>query len=73
MLSLILVIACMIGLFKLTGFVLHIVGRLFGVILGVIGWIILAGLAVTLFGAAMAVVPVILVVGVIALIVAVAA
>lgn len=73
MLSLILVIACMIGLFKLTGFVLHVAGRILGIFLGVIGWLILAGLAVTLFGAAMTVLPVIVIVGVIALIVVVAA
>lgn len=73
MLSLILVIACVIGLFRLTGFLLHMAGRLLGIFLSAIGWLILAGLAVTLFGAAMAVLPVILIAGVIALIVAAAA
>lgn len=73
MLSLILVIACVIGLFRLTGFLLHMAGRLLGIFLSAIGWLILAGLAVTLFGAAMAILPVVLISGVIALIVAAAA
>ena len=66
MLSLIIVILMMVILFKLTGFAFHIAGKILGGILGIIGWLILAGLAVMFF------IPVILIGGVIALIAAAA-
>jgi hypothetical protein len=72
MLSLIIVILMMVILFKLTGFAFHIAGKILGGILGIIGWLILAGLAVTAFGLAMFFIPVILIGGVIALIAAAA-
>jgi hypothetical protein len=68
MLSLIFVILIMVGLFKLTGLMFRIAGHLIGAILGIFGWLILAGLAVTLFGLALYALPVILGIGVVSLI-----
>lgn len=72
MLSLLILILFAVGLFKLTGFIFHIVGRILGGILGIIGWLILGGIAVGLLGMAVSVLPVILLIGVVALIVAAA-
>ncbi len=44
MLSLLIVILVMVVLFKVTGFMFHIAGKLLGGILGIIGWLILGGL-----------------------------
>ena len=68
----IIVIALMVVLFKVTGFIFHIAGKLLGGILGIIGWLILGGIAVTIFGLALFVVPIILIVGIVALFVAAA-
>jgi len=70
MLSLLIVILTIVILFKLTGFAFHIAGALLGGIFSVLGWLILAVLAVSAFGLALFIVPVILIAGVIALIVA---
>ncbi|MGN0361533.1 MAG: hypothetical protein ACI4ET_01700 [Bilifractor sp.] len=72
MFSLIIVILMVVALFKLTGFIFHIIGKLLGGIFGIIGWLILGGLAVSVFGLALFVLPIILIVGCIAIIVAVA-
>lgn len=72
MLTLIVVILLIVGLFKVTGFVLHIAGKVLGGILGIIGWLILGGIAVSLLGLAIYALPIILVIGIIALIVAAA-
>lgn len=45
MLSLLIVIVMMAILFKITFFVFRIVGKILGGMLGVIGWLILGGLA----------------------------
>lgn len=68
MLSLLLVILLVVIFFKITGFIFHIIGTLLGWIFGGIGWLILAGLAVMVFGLAIFAVPVILIVGIVALI-----
>lgn len=70
MLTLFIVILFIVGLFKLTGFIFHIAGRLLGGILGIIGWLILGGIAVSILGLAIYALPVILIIGIIALIVA---
>ena len=72
MLSILALIFIMIGLFKLTGLFFRAVGTLLGWILGGIGWLILAGLAVTVFGLALIAVPAVLVIGLVALIAAAA-
>lgn len=72
MLTLIVTILLIVGLFKITGFVLHIAGKVLGGILGIIGWLILGGIAVSLLGLAIYALPVILIIGIIALIVAAA-
>lgn len=72
MLSLLILILFAVGLFKLTGFIFHIVGRILGGILGIIGWLILGGIAVGLLGMAVSVLPIILLIGVVALIAAAA-
>ena len=70
MLSILALIFIMIGLFKLTGLFFRAVGTL--LIFGGIGWLILAGLAVTVFGLALIAVPAVLVIGLVALIAAAA-
>ena len=70
MLGFILVILFVIILFKVTGLVFHVIGTLLGWIFGILGWLLLAVLGVTVFGLALAAVPVILVIGVISLITA---
>ena len=70
MLSILALIIIMIGLFKLTGLFFRAVGTLLGWIFGGIGWLFLAGLAVTVFGLALIAVPVVLVIGLVALIAA---
>lgn len=72
MLSILVLIFIMIGLFKLTGLFFRAVGTLLGWIFGGIGWMILAGLAVTVFGLALIAVPAVLVIGLVALIAAAA-
>ncbi|MDY6245001.1 MAG: hypothetical protein SPL82_14210 [Lachnospiraceae bacterium] len=72
MLSILALIFIMIGLFKLTGLFFRAVGTLLGWIFGGIGWLILAGLAVTVFGLALIAVPAVLVIGLVALIAAAA-
>ncbi|MCH3986491.1 MAG: hypothetical protein LKG56_01685 [Lachnospiraceae bacterium] len=72
MLSILILVCFVIGFFKLTGFFLRIAGRIFGGLLGIFGWLILAVLAVTLFGMAAYVLPLILIAGIIALIVGLA-
>ena len=70
LLSWLIVILIVVALFKITGFVFHNVGKMLGFIFGIAAWLILAGLAVTVFGLAMFCVPVILIVGCLALIAA---
>ena len=72
MLSILALIFIMIGLFKLTGLFFRAVGTLLGWIFGGIGWLILVGLAVTVFGLALIAVPAVLVIGLVALIAAAA-
>lgn len=73
MLSLLIVVFMMVILFKITLFMFRIVGKILGGILGVIGWLILGGLAITVFGLALFALPIILIVGIVALIAAAAA
>ncbi|MDD6352070.1 MAG: hypothetical protein PUG16_06710 [Lachnospiraceae bacterium] len=72
MLSILALIFIMIGLSKLTGLFFRAVGTLLGWIFGGIGWLILAGLAVTVYGLALIAVPAVLVIGLVALIAAAA-
>lgn len=50
----------------------QLAGKLLGFLLGEVGWLILAALAVTVFGVAVFIVPVIVIAGLISLIVAAA-
>ncbi len=68
MLNLILTILFIVFLFKITGLVFHVIGTVLGWIFGILGWLFLASLAVSLFSLSLIAVPVILVVGVAALI-----
>ena len=63
MLSLLLLILFVGILFKITGVVFRIIGVLLGCIFGIFLWLLLAGLAVTVFGLGLIAVPVILAVG----------
>lgn len=72
MLSILVLIILIIGLFKLTVFFFKVVGTLLGWLIGGIGWLVLAGLAVMVLGLALVAIPAILVIGGIALIAAAA-
>ena len=50
---------------------LHAVGKILGGVLGIFGWLVLAGLAATVFGFGLFMFAIILIVGVIALIISV--
>lgn len=63
MAGLLLVVLLMVILFKATGFAFRIAGKILDGIIGIAGYLILGGIAVTVFGLAMAVLPVILIVG----------
>lgn len=71
MFGILLLILIVIGLFKLTGIILHAVGRILGGVLGIFGWLVLAGLAATVFGFGLFMFAIILIVGAIALIISV--
>lgn len=73
MLSLIIFIIMVIGLFKLTAFVFRVAGKLLGGILGIIGWLVMAGLAAAVFSTALFVIPIILIIGIVSLIAAASA
>ncbi len=70
MVSLLIVVFLMAILFKITFFMFHIVGKILGGILGVIGWLLLGSLAVTVFGLTLITLPIILIVGFVTLIAA---
>jgi hypothetical protein len=63
MLSLILIILFAVVLFKITIFLFRILGKVLGWILGIFGWLFLAGLAVTVFGLAAIAAPILLIAG----------
>ncbi|MCH4072336.1 hypothetical protein [Pseudoramibacter sp.] len=67
MLTLCFVIFLMVILFRLTGVFFQIAGGLLGFVLSLIGWVILGALAVGLLGLAVYFLPVVLVVGAIAM------
>ena len=73
LLSILVLVFFVIALFKLTALFFRVVGKLLGWIIGVIGWLFLAGLAVTVLGLAAIAAPVVLIIGFIALIAAAAA
>jgi hypothetical protein len=66
MLTLCFVIFLMVILFRMTGVLIHIAGGVLGFIFSLLGWVILGGLAVGLLGLAVYFLPVILVVGAVA-------
>jgi hypothetical protein len=72
MLSLFIIILIAAVLFKFTGFLFSAIGHILGGILGFLFWIFLAWLAIFVFGMAIFSLPIILIVGVIAVIVAIA-
>ena len=63
MLSLRLIILFAVVLFKITIFLFRILGKVLGWILGIFGWLFLAGLAVTVFGLAAIAAPILLIAG----------
>ena len=64
MMTFIIFILVMYLLFKITGFMLGIFGRLLGGIFGLIGYLILGVLAVTACGLAVFALPIIIVIGI---------
>ena len=61
--GIIIVIAAMVILFKITAFILKIIGKAIGIVFGLIGYILLGVLAVFAFGMAMIFLPIIVVCG----------
>ena len=68
MLSIIFTIFLLWGVFKLTGLIFKICGKLIGGIFGLIGYILIGVLAITVFGIAVAFVPILIVVGIVAIV-----
>ena len=65
-------ILMMVLMFKITVFTFKVVGKVMGWMLGIVGWLILAVLAVTAFGLTIIALPIILVVGLFSIIMAIA-
>ena len=61
--GIIIVIAAMVILFKITAFILKIIGKAIGLVFGLIGYILLGVLAVFAFGMAMIFLPIIVICG----------
>lgn len=70
--SILFVILMMVLMFKITVFTFKVVGKVMGWMLGIVGWLILAVLAVTAFGLTIIALPIILVVGLFSIIMAIA-
>jgi len=68
MLSILFTIFLLWAAFKVTGFIFDICGKLIGGIVGLIGYLFIAVLAIAGFGLALAFIPVIIIVGIIAII-----
>ena len=61
--GIIIVVVAMLILFKITAFILKIIGKVFGFVFGLIGYILLGVLAVFAFGMAMVFLPIIVICG----------
>lgn len=70
--SILFVILMMVLMFKITVFTFKVVGKVMGWMLGIVGWLILAVLAVTAFGLTIIALPIILVIGLFSIIMAIA-
>ncbi|MCR5502989.1 MAG: hypothetical protein K6F53_08265 [Lachnospiraceae bacterium] len=70
MMGMIVMLIAMVALFKVTGFCLKICGKLMGAVFSFAGYLLLATLGVTIFGLALAVIPIILVVGILTIVTA---
>lgn len=70
--SILFVILMMVLMFKITVFTFKVVGKVMGWMLGIVGWLILAVLAVTAFGLTIIALPIILVVGLFSILMAIA-
>ena len=70
--SILFVILMMVLMFKISVFTFKVVGKVMGWMLGIVGWLILAVLAVTAFGLTIIALPIILVVGLFSIIMAIA-
>lgn len=68
MISTLIIVALVFALFKGCGFVLGVCGKLIGILFSMIGYVIIAAIAVALFHMALIIVPIILVAGVVAII-----
>lgn len=70
--SILFVILMMVLMFKITVFTFKVVGKVMGWVLGIVGWLILAVLAVTAFGLTIIALPIIFVVGLFSIFMAIA-
>ena len=61
--GIIIIIAAMLILFKITAFILKIIGKVIGIVFGLVGYILLGVLAFFAFGMAMIFLPIIVVCG----------
>ena len=66
--GIIIIIAAMVILFKITAFILKIIGKAIGLVFGLVGYILLGVLAVFAFGMAMIFLPIIVVCGLVGII-----
>ncbi len=64
MMEILALILMLFVLFKITGFFFHIAGKVLGCIFGIIGYVLLGIVYVTVFGVAMVFLPVILLIGI---------
>lgn len=63
MLSLLMIIIVLIAFFKITGVLTHIAGKILGVALGIIVWLFLGGIIITVLELTISVLPIFLVIG----------
>ncbi len=71
MFGLLIVILMVLLLFKITFFMFRVMGKIMACILGVIGWLIMGCLSITVFGLTLVMLPIILIVGAVALVAAI--
>ena len=66
--GIIILILILLAAFKLTAFIFKICGKLFGLLLSIIGYIIIGGVGISLIGLAVVVVPIVLICAIFAII-----
>lgn len=70
MLTLLIIVLIVVGMFKMTDVLFRVTGKIFGGIISMFGWLVMAQMVIALLGAAASVLPLFLFLGVLALIIA---